>query len=100
MQRTSKPAVRQAKTTRPRLVREGLAASASDRAAYRVPAPGFLLSLWALSLLLLALAVTPRFVLSRVPLDLADRRGGLGFAALAIAALPLFVLIFSAMSHS
>jgi hypothetical protein len=65
-----------------------------------VPAPNFLLSLWALSLVLLALAVAPGFVLSRAPLDLTERRGGLGFAALAIAALPLFVLILSAMSHS
>jgi hypothetical protein len=48
---------------------------------------------------LLALAVAPRFVISRAPGDLAERRGGLAFAALAIASLPLFVLILSALSH-
>jgi hypothetical protein len=50
-------------------------------------------------MLLLTVAAAPGVILSRAPGDLVNRRGGLGFVALAIAFVPLLIVIGSALSQ-
>jgi hypothetical protein len=69
------------------------------QAVYEIPEPRFLLAFGVLSMMLLTVAVTPRFLLARAPGDLANRRGGLGFAALAIAFVPLLIVIGRALTQ-
>jgi hypothetical protein len=69
------------------------------QAVFEIPEPRFLLAFGVLAMLLLTVAAAPGFILSRAPGDLVNRRGGLGFAALAIAFVPLLIVIGSALSQ-
>lgn len=97
-QRPRSPTARRAKAD-PARKRPDRVSRDAALSGYEIPEPRFLLAFGVLSVLFVAVAMVPTVILSRVPGDLANRRGGLGFTGLLIAFVPLLLVIGSALTQ-